>query len=228
MILTENELKYTIGNRRNQQVIRWLSSRCKADKTYHAQTVSSIYYDTLSWRFLNEKVNSDYLKTKVRLRWYSDIVYRHHFNSSFAEVKFRIGPRRKKVRILTTFSGSQIADTALHDAMFSRIPSLLESNHILLGEQFFPAFQISYKRVRYKEPFTGITLCFDYDIGVSRANTFMVPHGHPFALRTAVLELKGDLNEMPAPLFGLVNMGFRKESFSKYYACYRKMVDLEA
>jgi hypothetical protein len=43
-----------------------------------------------------------------------------------------------------------------------------------------------------------------------------------------VLELKGDLNEMPAPLFGLVNMGFRKESFSKYYACYRKMVDLEA
>jgi hypothetical protein len=222
----ENEIKYTVSNHKSQQVIQWLSSRCKADKSYHTQTVSSIYYDTLGWKSLNEKVNSDYLKTKVRLRWYSDIAYRHHSESSFAEAKFRIGTKRDKVRIPTPYSGTRIANTALHDAMFSKIPSLLESNNIILRENYFPAYQISYKRIRYKEPLTGATICFDYDIWVSRANSFMLPHRFPLTLQTAVLELKGDVNEMPAPLLGLVQLGCRKESFSKYYGCYKKIVTL--
>jgi hypothetical protein len=224
----ENEIKYTISNHRSQQVIRWLSNRCQVVQTYHAQTVSSIYYDTLSWKSLNEKVNSDFLKTKVRLRWYSDIDYQRHFEPSFAEAKFRIGIKRKKVRIPTPFSGTSIANAALHDAIILKIPPLLESNNIVLRENYFPAYQISYKRVRYKEPFTDTTVCFDYDIRASRTNTFMLPYSYPFTLQTAVLELKGDVNEMPAPLLPLVQLGCRRESFSKYYACYRKMVSAAA
>lgn len=219
----ENEIKYTVSNCKSQQVIRWLSGRCKADKAYHAQTISSIYYDTLGWKSLNEKVNSFFLKTKVRLRWYSDMAYQHHFDATFAEAKFRIGTKRKKIRIPTPFSGTCIAGTALHDAMFLKIPALLEANNIILGEHYFPAYQISYKRIRCTEPFTGATVCFDYDIRVSRANTFMLPQRCPFVLDSAVLELKGNVDEMPAPLLALVHMGCKKVSFSKYYECYRKM-----
>jgi hypothetical protein len=68
---------------------------------FFPETVSSIYFDTWGWKSLSEKINSDYLKTKIRFRWYSDIAYQLHYAPSFAEAKFRIGTKRKKIRIQT-------------------------------------------------------------------------------------------------------------------------------
>jgi hypothetical protein len=121
-------------------------------------------------------------------------------------------------------SGEKIANTALDHAMFLQVPSLLVANNVILGQNYFPAYQISYKRVRYKDPLTGIIICFDYDIRAARINIFMLPQTCPFALHTAVLELKGTVDEMPASLYPLVHMGLRKDSFSKYFACYQKMI----
>lgn len=220
---TENEIKYIISNSKSRQVLKWLTCRCKADTKYHAETVSSIYYDTWGWKSLNEKINGDYLKTKVRFRWYSDIPYKLHHKSSYAEAKFRIGTKRKKIRVPTPYSGEWIAGTALNHPLFSSIPSLLETNGVMLGENYFPVYQVSYKRVRFKEPLTGTTVCLDYDIRTPRVNPFMLPGSHPFALQTAVLELKGAVNEIPVPLYPLVDMGCKKESFSKYGACFEKI-----
>ena len=69
----DHEIKLVLPNRAARSLVRWLRSRCWPDPLYPAATVSSIYYDTPDWRLLREKVNSDFLKTKVRLRWYSDI-----------------------------------------------------------------------------------------------------------------------------------------------------------
>lgn len=224
MDLTENEIKYTIGNARQHQVIKWLQCRCHADTQFSAETVSSIYFDTWGWKSLYEKLNSDYLKTKIRLRWYSDIAYRHHHGISFAEVKFRIGTQRKKIRIETPFLGEWIAKTALNDPAFLKVPSMLATHGVGRGENYFPVYQISYKRLRFREPVSGTTLCFDYDICAPRVNPFMLPNGRPCVLQTAVLELKGAVKQIPdflRPVFGL---GFRKSSFSKYSACFQNMV----
>ena len=206
-------------------MVQWLTYRCSRARAFSRQTVSSIYYDTWGWRCLNEKINSDFLKKKVRLRWYSDLVYRRHDPSSFAEAKFRIGTKRHKVRVPTPYHGQWIADTALSDPTFLEIPALLAANGVMLGERYFPVYQISYKRVRFQEPQTQTTVCFDYDIRASRVNTFMLPHYRPFVLPTAVLEIKGALNEMPALLKPLVEMGCKKDSFSKYYACYEQITE---
>jgi len=226
MFSIENEIKYTISNSRCRQVIKWLTCRCKAEAQFNAETVSSIYYDTWGWKSLNEKINSDYLKTKVRFRWYSDITYQLHHTPSFAEAKFRIGTQRRKIRIPTPHSGEWIAGTALSHPMFLRIPVFLETNGVTLGDKYFPVYQVSYKRVRFKEPLTGTKISFDYDIWAPRVNPFMLPNSHPFTLRKAVLELKGAINEMPAFLYPLVDMGCRKESFSKYNACFQKLTEL--
>lgn len=223
MRFTENEIKYTIQNAKSRQVVQWLTYKCNRVREFSKQTVSSIYYDTWGWKSLNEKINGDYLKKKVRLRWYSDLAYRRHDPSSFAEAKFRIGTKRHKVRVPTPHHGEWITNTALSHPTFLEIPALLTANGVMLGNRYFPVYQISYKRVRFQEPLTKTTVCFDYDICASRTNALMLPHSRPFVLPTAVLEIKGALDEMPALLKPLVEMGCKKESFSKYYACYEQI-----
>ena len=44
-----------------------------ADGAYSSNIVSSLYYDTRDRRGLYEKLNSDFLKLKVRLRWYTEL-----------------------------------------------------------------------------------------------------------------------------------------------------------
>lgn len=223
MAAPENEIKYTINNARCRQVIQWLRCRCRPETQFCTETVSSIYYDTWGWKSLGEKINSDYLKTKIRVRWYSDIAYHRHYDASYAEAKFRIGYKRIKIRIQTPFSGERMADTALHDPVLLTIPKLLEANGVMLGENYFPVYQVTYKRMRFKEPLSGAKVCFDYDIAAPRVNRFMLPIGTPAAIQTSVLELKGSRYELPAFLSPLVEMGFRKTSFSKYSACFQQL-----
>ena len=67
---TSFELKFTIDGRNVTAVRRWLSSICRPDPLFPRGVVNSIYFDTPELHHLREKINSDYLKTKVRLRWY--------------------------------------------------------------------------------------------------------------------------------------------------------------
>jgi hypothetical protein len=68
----QRELKYVFPNLRAGWLREWLGVRCRPDGEFAAGRISSIYFDTWSESLLDEKVNSDYQKTKVRLRWYGD------------------------------------------------------------------------------------------------------------------------------------------------------------
>jgi hypothetical protein len=219
----EHETKFIISNRKSYQIIEWLRCNCSPDARYPAETVSSIYYDTWRWRFLDEKFNSDYLKTKVRIRWYSDIDNKKHFEVSFAEAKFKVGNRREKIRIITPYSGKWMSSTRLDNPELLVIPLLLRSRGIVLDENVFPVYQVSYKRMRFIEPCTGVGLCFDYDISAPRVNSYMLPKHNPFTLHTAVFEIKGGISELPYNLHPLTDIGFKKASFSKYSACFQKI-----
>ena len=52
---------------------RRLDSVCRRDPEFPAAVVWTIYYDTPAFASLGEKINSDYLKRKIRVRWYSDL-----------------------------------------------------------------------------------------------------------------------------------------------------------
>jgi len=220
----EHEAKFIISNRKSPQVIEWLRCYCIRDAKFPAGTVSSIYYDTWGWRFLSEKLNGDYLKTKVRIRWYSDIHNKKHSEVSFAEAKFKIGNRREKIRIVTPYSGKWISNTRLDNPKLLVIPLLLRSKGIVLDENVFPVYQISYKRMRFIEPYTGVRVCFDYDISAPRVNNYMLPKYNPFRLQTAVFEIKGGICELPYNLHPLTGIGCKKASFSKYSACFQKIM----
>jgi len=221
-----HETKFILNNITAKEIIQWLQSRNKPDPEFPAGIISSIYYDTWDWHFLRAKVNSDYLKTKVRIRWYADIDSEEPEDKSFLEVKYKVGSRRKKIRIKTDYSGSWLSSVSLDDQSLLKIPHLLRSHGVVINEHLYPAFQITYKRLRFIEPITGVRLCLDYDIGAPRVNRQMLPRTHPFWLQNAVFELKGKINELPDVLYQLTALGCWKQSFSKYSACYQKIMQV--
>lgn len=218
-----NELKYLIGNQRSGPVLQWLKCNCRPDPRYPAGLVNSIYFDTRDWQSLGEKINSDYLKTKIRLRWYTEIDGSYANDQSFAEVKYKIGYKRQKKRIQAPFSIDDLAGMDLQNPMLLRIPQLLKSNGIRVHRAHFPVYRIEYKRFRFLEPLHGGRICFDKDIRIPQVNPMALARQYPLALQTAVFEYKGASAEFPYSLFPLIKLGLRKASFSKYGACFQKL-----
>ena len=218
-----HEIKFIIHNTRANDIAAWLNRYCEPDPEFPRAMVSSIYYDTMNWTYLNEKLNSYYLKKKVRLRWYSDLEYRHHDNLTFLEVKYKIGGRREKIRVDTAFTGSELALMPLDSKELIDVIKLFRTKDVVITEQIFPAFQISYKRFRYIDPYTGSRICFDYDISAPRANRIMMPYICSERLQTAVFEIKGPESRLPSSLYPLTDMGLKKSAFSKYSSCYHKL-----
>jgi len=217
------EIKFTIENTRSKQIIDWLKKSCKKDPEFPEGSISSIYYDTPKWKYLNEKINSDYLKTKIRLRWYSDLLNYRFSKDSFMEVKLKTGSKRKKIRVNTGYDGGFLDTIQMNDIILNQISLKLLSAGVLLGEAVFPTFQIRYKRIRFIDPYTLSRICFDYDIEVPKVNNHMISKQNPFPLKTAVFEIKGNVRRLPSCCKPLIGFGFKKESFSKYLMCYKKI-----
>jgi len=215
----EHETKYVLPNLRAGAALKWLTARCRPDPEYPEGIVSSIYYDTRDWRFLNEKVNSDYFKTKARLRWYSDMDGKP-LGNSFMEAKFRTGSRRRKVRVATTYTGSWLSTVPLNAPMLRSIPEILRPESVLLPAALLPAFVVRYRRHRFIEPTTGARIALDSDIAAPRTNPQMVARTSGSKLREAVFEFKGALTSLPGFLHQLTALGCHKTSFSKYSLCY--------
>jgi len=220
----EHETKYVLNSSAASIIIEWLQCRCQWDPEFPKGIVSSIYYDTRDWQFLREKINSDYFKTKVRIRWYADIVSEEPSTESYLEVKHKIGGRREKLRIKTGKPGEWVSRINLDNRELLEIPRLLWPESVVIRRPCFPVFKITYKRLRFIEPVTGARLSFDYDICAPEVNWQMVPRINPFRLQEAVFELKGNLTQLPETLHQLTALGCRKQSFSKYSMCYQKIM----
>ena len=224
---SEHETKFVLDNSAATGVVQWLRCRCWEDPEFPAGMVSSIYYDRQGWSFLREKINSDYLKTKIRLRWYADIEGEEPEGESYLEAKFKTGSRREKIRVRTAFSGKWLGQVNLDDPRLLSIPGLLRSRGVVIRGGLYPAFLIRYKRRRFVEPVTGARLCLDYDLCVPQVNHQMLGYHNPFRLRKAAFELKGALSELPEVLQQLTALGCRKQSFSKYSSCYARIMRTE-
>jgi len=218
----EYEGKYAIPASRTAMTIRILEGLCEPDPSFPIGKVSSIYFDSRNWTYLGEKRNSDYLKTKVRLRWYGlpESGYKGT-GGAFAEIKLRIGSRRSKVRIPVTYTGETLEVMALHDRELLRIPGALISAGAPIRHTLFPAIAVSYFRRRYIERSTRCRIALDYEITSPKSNKHLLPYAMPCKLAYSILEVKGQEAEFPHGLRNLLKLGFRREAFSKYYECFR-------
>jgi len=219
----EHETKFVLPNNRSHIIISWLQKKCLPDPQFAVGKVSSIYYDSRDWVSLGEKLNSDYLKTKVRLRWYSDSNTDTLFPPVFLEIKSKIGSARKKVRIETGIESRKIVSTPLNNFKFLSFPDLAREKGISFEKTLFPTFQLNYDRHRFIDPMSGSRLCVDRNIHVSRVNPIMINRTNPAFLKDGVFELKGKNGELPDWLHQLTSLGCRRGAFSKYSCCYQQL-----
>jgi hypothetical protein len=215
----EREIKFTLSASRAHVARDWLDRLCRRDPKYPAATVWTMYYDTAALVSLGEKINSDYLKKKIRVRWYSDLDGRVQ-GPAFVEAKLRIGTNRSKVRQVLPFPASDIAGWALDDIRLLSFPRVLNSNGIHGAEPWYPMMLIRYRRDRFVESLSRARVSLDSDIAAVAMHPRLTSAFDSSPLASAVLEVKGHGDILPRPLQPLLALGIHKASFSKFLAVY--------
>jgi hypothetical protein len=211
----ERELKFVMPAARVDVVHRSLAMMCRADAKYPDADVHTVYYDTPAFASLYEKLNSDYLKLKVRVRWYAAPGGRGD-GPVFLEAKKRIGNRREKLRVRLPFTADEVHGRALDDPIFQSLPARLAAAGVALQADWQPMVALRYRRRRFVDPPTGSRLSLDSDIQATRVNPRFLFVRSLGVLPIAVLEVKGYADELPGHLRGLLPLGLRKQSLSKY------------
>ena len=212
------ELKFVGERWRGESVRRWLRLVCRPDPAFPESTVYTVYYDTPTLDGLREKRNSDYLKTKLRLRWY--LVGERVMDPAFLEVKSRFGSRREKRRVPLPFQSSWLTRGSLDIPSLRRVPPLLRHAGFVAPDDFRPVLLVRYRRHRFIEPQTGLRASLDCGIDAPAVNRAEGLTPVLLPLPVTVFEFKGQRDHLPESLRALTTLGFRKASFSKYAACY--------
>ena len=220
----EHETKFVLPNSRALIVRSWLAKRCLPDPEYAEGRISSIYFDSKDFMMLDEKLNSYYLKTKVRLRWYSSLAENKLFPALFLEVKRKIGSARKKLRVKMSFGSDWVASRPLHDPDYLDVNRLIREQGIGIDQIIYPVFQLNYRRSRYVDTMTGARLSVDSDIHITRINRQMVHRIDERMLPYAVFEFKEKTGILPDWLVQVNALGeCKKGAFSKYSECYSQL-----
>lgn len=214
-LIQETELKFLLSHPLAPAAAGWLRCTARLHPDYPESTISSVYYDTADWSLLDEKVHSDYFKTKVRLRWYEG-----GNSPAFVEAKFKTGSQRSKIRLPLSGSAEDWRSLPLDDPRYAEPLDLLRERGIAIGRYLFPAFQITYRRQRFSHPFSACVVCVDDEIRSPRVHPGRFRHAHPGPLALAVLEQKGHLDRLDPVFDGLLRYSIRRTAFSKYLNCY--------
>lgn len=221
----ENELKFTFPNRTKASVLAQLKKRCAVDSRFPEGRVNSIYFDTREWDFAMDKASSDYLKCKVRVRWYEIENGQNSAQSIFLEIKQKVGKKRLKDREPIPI-GSENISNSINSVLFRKQlrDFIAKSNPVLLGKELKPALKISYTRNRFIDEQSGARISLDSDIVATTVSIdSLTPEYRKIELAEAVLEVKGELSFLPPTLRTLVVSGFKLAAYSKYYEAFLKL-----
>jgi hypothetical protein len=197
-----------------------LTAVCRPDPVHTRARVVTVYYDTPGFRSLDEKINSDYLKTKIRVRWYERLDGTDPDEAVFVECKYRVGATRHKVRVRLKEQATVVSRWALDRADWHRLLQPLRLQGVDAPPDVEPTLRLAYVRERFVDPVTAARLTLDTDIEVQAVNPLRLRPGLAGRLPGAVVEYKGSSAELPPHLHVLARVGSRKTSYSKYFAAY--------
>jgi len=200
-------------------VVAWLRHSCVADPIYPLNLITSLYFDTPGLDSYYECLNGDIYKNKVRIRWYDRPAVDQDV-SVYIELKSKRGfntvKRRKQVKVPgSTLQDGKVAGIVSQSELERALPEL----GYVPRKQLRPLIVISYRRYRFREPQSGMSLTYDLGIAswmVERSIAIWAPR---LELQTTVLELKGGTIALPPVFRGLQSIAPRWSAFSKYAKC---------
>ncbi len=216
----EFETKYLVPISTAPSLLSWVQTVCSIDRSVPSGSVHTVYFDTPRLALLGEKIDSDYLKTKVRVRWYSD--ERGHAGPAvFAEAKFRVGNRRDKVRTRLAVPIEDVLARRLDDRAWAEWLGPLRQLAPQLPARLEPTLRLQYVRHRFVDAASRARITVDERVTTDALNPARLHGRTPAALPWAVFEYKGVGPDLPARLAPVTRFGARRGSMSKYLACYQ-------
>ncbi|MFH1277785.1 MAG: polyphosphate polymerase domain-containing protein [Candidatus Eisenbacteria bacterium] len=222
------ETKYVFMEAERDGLIAWLGSRLLPDRRFPFGRIVTLYYDTPSLDFYYQKRNGDYIKAKVRLRWYDAADPGDEGGTGpasapveipcFFEVKGKCGALREKERLALRLPDEALRTDPLHHPAVAGLTARLPELSFRAPGPLVPVVEIRYDRRRFVDPASGTRVALDTAIRCTRANGQLIPGIPPVRLGVGVLELKGNRWDAPRALGGL-GLRLTRESFSKYGRC---------
>ena len=215
-----HECKFVVPIRNYSRVEALLDHSCATDPAFQTNIIKSLYFDTDQLELLRQKQASEFLKRKVRIRWYVDPQTGAPGPNAYLEVKTKHGARGGKKRIALPIPAAEFDCDPL--AAANKVSSDMLEGTDLEGalRGIAPACVIQYRRRRYLELGQGHRIALDSDIRSSSLNRTLLRGLRESRPSYAVLEVKGaGARELPPSLRILHQWGVRKAAFSKYAAC---------
>jgi hypothetical protein len=216
----EFETKYVVPLSAAPSLLSWVQTVSVPDRSVPPGSVHTVYFDTPRLSLLGEKIDSDYLKTKVRIRWYSDL-NGDAGPAIFAEAKFRVGSRREKVRARLHVATDEAIARRLDDPVWAEWLDPLRRLAPQMPARLDPILKLRYVRHRLLDTAGHARLTVDEAVTVDALNPSRLHGTIPATMPWAVCEYKGISRELPARLAPITRFGARRGSLSKYLACYQ-------
>lgn len=223
------ELKFVVPAGRVEALAANLGRFLTPDPEFPDNRVVTTYFDTRELTALDEKLNGDSRKQKVRLRWYESPSFaasaprpsapRPPEIGCFLEVKLRQGRLRWKLRAAAALEVERWRRLPLEHPGWIDLPRRLAPPEFGLPSGLVPTTVVHYRRRRFVDPASGARIALDSGIHAAACHRGLFPAGAATRLRDAVLEVKtGD--DLPPALRWLVRgAGLRRRALSKYAAC---------
>jgi hypothetical protein len=211
------EQKYLFPAGYTDVIRTWLEHACVPDPRYPSSVVSSIYFDTPELFHFHESRNGEFLRAKVRLRWYTDNAATEPGAGvrCYLEIKAKQGALSEKKRAEVTIPSRVLLDDLFSDEQILDLTARVFGLGYRAAGMLVPILLIQYRRQRYLDVESDSGIALDGEIRCTRANDAVVRATLPVCLDVGVLEIKG-MNREACGVLKPIGSYLTKSPFSKY------------
>jgi hypothetical protein len=211
------EQKYLFPAGYKQMILTWLEHVCMPDPLYPSGAVSSLYYDTPGLFHFHEGRNGEFMRAKVRLRWYTDIRSLNPRDGvrCYLEIKRKQGVLSEKQRTEVIIPTRVLVEEPFSDEQILALPTRVFDLGYQASGVLVPVVMVHYHRRRYLDPASQASIAVDTEIRCTRANETFVHGVPPVHFDIGVMETKGMNRSIPGVL-NPIGSYLTKQPFSKY------------
>ncbi|HWO40419.1 MAG TPA: VTC domain-containing protein [Candidatus Eisenbacteria bacterium] len=219
------EQKFLFAGGKRELLLDWLEFHLLRDPAFYFSPIASLYYDTPVLSLYREARDGNYVKTKVRLRWYETVHAADRRNvTCYLEVKRKLGILRHKQRKRLELDGADLAGDVFTKSAIIDLPATLPELKYWVRGPLVPILIVEYERYRFVDFESGARVALDSRVACRRSNPAYLVPSFPVQLSCGVLEVKGGLEALPDRLAPMARH-LSRQSFSKYAACARAMLE---
>ena len=225
------ERKFFVAPNRMILALALVRRTCRWDEDYPEEQINSLYFDTPDLEQHESSLAGEFVKAKIRIRWYGaehdphdsaertvDVASRDEAVPAWLELKERRGFVSTKQRAAVEVAAGALRPQVLAAGIvsISALTSTMAGFGFFTSKRLCPVIAVSYWRRRFVEPRTGFKIAFDSDVRSSVVMPGIGRGEQGLRLSGAVIEVKGPSAELPARLRELGELGSSWTRFSKY------------